>query len=371
MTREDGIFTRLAAVVGRVFNTAPSELSRETSAADIDGWDSVSHAMVVLELEDEFGLRFDFEETVAAENLGVLATYIHDRVEEEDAIKSRASKRVGKPVLIFFGNCQAEVMAGHLKAFYPPLSDAYEIVYVPSYSKPGVTDNTLPSPEELASCAFLIEQRTPHVRFPEYARISNARIVTFPSLDLNVLWPLHAPEPRNAPRPSLPHGPNPYGDRIINKIVKEGLSGEKGWAAYVSQSEAAISNVSRLLEIERQRWELMERDLSVTMSDVIFGTFTERRIYSTYNHPSIGIISELATRILVRAGLVDGASEDEIRSRMNALFVAPFGEELQAPVHPKVARELGLSWWTQDLIYNWHGKRLKYETFIRRQIDWF
>ncbi len=233
-----------------------------------------------------------------------------------------------------------------------------------------MADSTLPSDEELAACAFLFEQRTPHVRFPEAAKVYNAKVVTFPSLDLNVLWPLHAQEPRNAPRPGLPHGSTPYGDRITTKIAKEGLSGESAWQAYLEQSEASLSHLPRLLEIERQRWDLMERELSVTMSDVVFGAFAERRVYSTYNHPHISIIAELASRLLIKAGLDDGASEDEVHRRMKGVFVAPFGEDLQMPVHPKVARELGLKWWTPDLLYAWRDKRLTFEQFVRRQIDW-
>jgi hypothetical protein len=55
---------------------------------------------------------------------------------------------------------------------------------------------------------------------------------------------------------------------------------------------------------------------------------------------------------------------------MDKLFIAPFGEELQSPIHPRVARELGLTWWTPELNYNWHGNKLTYEQFMRRQIDW-
>ncbi len=369
MAGADDNFARVANVVGRIFGVPPSEITPSTAAADIDGWDSVSHAMLTLELEDEFKIRLDFEQTASFKDVGALAEHIRGKAEEQENVQARAAKRDGKPLMILFGNCQAEVLAGHFKT-YPPLGKNFDIRYIPNYFKEGVTNDTMPSPEELASCAFLLEQRTPHVRFPEPERVSNAKVVTYASLDFNILWPLHAQEPRNAPRPDLPHGPNGYGDRIINKIVKEGLSGDAGWKAYVEQSEAALSNLPRLLEIEQQRWALMERDISVGMSDFVFGAFRKKRIYSTYNHPIIGIISEMASRILISAGLDGGATPGDVRALMSALFRSPFGEELQAPVHPRIARELELAWWTPDLTYNWHGHRFTYEQFIRRQIDW-
>jgi acyl carrier protein len=370
MNSLENIFERVAAVVAKMFNVQVSEITRATTAVDIDGWDSVSHAMLSFELEDEFKLRLEFEHTISLPDLGALAEHIYQKLAEGEAVKIRAADRHSKPLIIVFGNCQAEVIAGHFKNFYPPLSENYDVRYVSSYARPGEPAQPMLSAEELASCAVLLEQRTPYVRFSEASRAHNARTTTFPSLDLNVLWPLHAPDPRNAPRPGLLHGPNPYGDRIINKLVKDGLSGEEAWQAYVQLSDAALSNLPRLLEIERQRWDLMERQTSVTMSDVVFNSLTGQRTHSTFNHPFINIIAELAARILVKAELANGCSGDEMLNRMRTLFRVRFGEELQSPVHPKVARELGLTWWKPDILYNWHGKTLQYEEFIRRQIDW-
>ena len=67
---------RIVAVVARTFDTDAGTLSAASSAADVDGWDSVSHAMLVLELEDEFGVLLDFGTALEAEDLGQLAGYI-------------------------------------------------------------------------------------------------------------------------------------------------------------------------------------------------------------------------------------------------------------------------------------------------------
>jgi len=39
------------------------ELSAETTAGDVDGWDSVVHVMLVLASERKFGIRFESSET--------------------------------------------------------------------------------------------------------------------------------------------------------------------------------------------------------------------------------------------------------------------------------------------------------------------
>ena len=48
----------------------------ETTAEDIDGWDSISHASVIMAVERAFSIRFDDEEIYGFANVGAL----YDRV---------------------------------------------------------------------------------------------------------------------------------------------------------------------------------------------------------------------------------------------------------------------------------------------------
>jgi acyl carrier protein len=54
----------------------PVELRRETTAADVEGWDSVAHVMLVLASEREFGVRFESSEIANAANVGEFAELI-------------------------------------------------------------------------------------------------------------------------------------------------------------------------------------------------------------------------------------------------------------------------------------------------------
>lgn len=64
--------------VANTFAADPSELSGETVADDVDGWDSVSHTMLILALEDAFRLQIPFERTVAFANLSEMANFIDE-----------------------------------------------------------------------------------------------------------------------------------------------------------------------------------------------------------------------------------------------------------------------------------------------------
>jgi acyl carrier protein len=52
------------------------ELRPETTAGDVDGWDSVAHVMLVLATERKFGIRFESSEIANAANVGEFVSLI-------------------------------------------------------------------------------------------------------------------------------------------------------------------------------------------------------------------------------------------------------------------------------------------------------
>jgi acyl carrier protein len=52
------------------------ELGDETTAGDVDGWDSVAHVMLILATERKFGIRFESYEIANAANVGEFVALI-------------------------------------------------------------------------------------------------------------------------------------------------------------------------------------------------------------------------------------------------------------------------------------------------------
>jgi acyl carrier protein len=48
----------------------PVLLKEDSTAADVPGWDSLNHWMIIGELEAKYGIEFTMEEAVEFENLG-------------------------------------------------------------------------------------------------------------------------------------------------------------------------------------------------------------------------------------------------------------------------------------------------------------
>jgi acyl carrier protein len=56
------------------------ELRPETTAADVEGWDSVVHVMLVLASERKFGVRFESSEIANAANVGEFVSLVESKM---------------------------------------------------------------------------------------------------------------------------------------------------------------------------------------------------------------------------------------------------------------------------------------------------
>lgn len=66
----------VAAVIRKTFNAGDVPISRQTSAMDIRGWDSLSHTILMLELEQRFQVRLPRSRIYGLKNVGDLADLI-------------------------------------------------------------------------------------------------------------------------------------------------------------------------------------------------------------------------------------------------------------------------------------------------------
>jgi acyl carrier protein len=62
-----------------VFEDEDLVISRDTSAKDVAGWDSLMHVTLILSVEKQFGIRFFSSEVSMLKNAGELADLIAAR----------------------------------------------------------------------------------------------------------------------------------------------------------------------------------------------------------------------------------------------------------------------------------------------------
>ncbi|MGY4606979.1 acyl carrier protein [Bradyrhizobium sp. USDA 4474] len=73
------IYTRLTSVFRDVFDEDDLVLTPETTADDVDGWDSLSHIRLVLAVSKSFGVKFSASEIGGLKNVGEFVELIQKK----------------------------------------------------------------------------------------------------------------------------------------------------------------------------------------------------------------------------------------------------------------------------------------------------
>ena len=74
----DDILQRSAAIIRDTIQCGPAPISRTTRAMDVRGWDSLSHTMILMNLEDGFGIQLPMERVLRLGTVGDLVDLISE-----------------------------------------------------------------------------------------------------------------------------------------------------------------------------------------------------------------------------------------------------------------------------------------------------
>lgn len=73
------IYARLNEVFQDVFDDDSLTVNENTTAADVEDWDSLSHITLIAAVEDEFRMKFSMKEVVEMKNVGEMVALITAR----------------------------------------------------------------------------------------------------------------------------------------------------------------------------------------------------------------------------------------------------------------------------------------------------
>ncbi|WP_379071535.1 acyl carrier protein [Mesorhizobium sp. UC22_110] len=71
---------KLTTVFHDIFGDSKLQIARETTAADVAGWDSFNHINLMMMVEGEFGIRFKTSEITHLKNVGELMDLIASKL---------------------------------------------------------------------------------------------------------------------------------------------------------------------------------------------------------------------------------------------------------------------------------------------------
>jgi hypothetical protein len=287
----------------------------------------------------------------------------------DTASDAPASRGVSRPVhgsarrkLVIIGNCQSETLRqgfARIETLSRLFDAKYHFVQLPKNLHQFAA-------RDLETCDILLVQ---DIRlwdeFPLRDHVRpGAETMRFPLVRFASPWPFDA---WNGPGDSEARGregPNltfPYLDGLLGRLRREIPDREERFAAYRSLDVPGVVNYRRLHELEVRRLEGMDRKFGIAIGSFILDNFRTRRIFHTTVRPSWQVFSLLLQSVAKAVGVtapiaLDGSYDASLRNP-------------QIPVHPKVARDLGIRWADERTPYLNRGLGMTWETYIRLYIE--
>ncbi len=74
------IFEKLNEVFRDVFDDESITVGEDTTAKDVEGWDSLRHITLLAAIEDEFDIEFSMGQTVSMKNVGEMVDFIQEEL---------------------------------------------------------------------------------------------------------------------------------------------------------------------------------------------------------------------------------------------------------------------------------------------------
>jgi acyl carrier protein len=78
MSKQD-VLSTIAEIIARKFEY-PDSVTADTVASDVEGWDSVAHVELIIEVEEHFGIRLTTGEIADLPNVGSLVAAVERRL---------------------------------------------------------------------------------------------------------------------------------------------------------------------------------------------------------------------------------------------------------------------------------------------------
>jgi hypothetical protein len=265
-----------------------------------------------------------------------------------------------KPRVLVYGNCQGGWLADTLRA-QSEIAAQFEIIYLSDYQE-RPPDHPINESGFLATCSVVIWQTASGCNPPWFlAEVpAHVRQIRYPTLWLKLLWPTYAVDPRNIREDQFPWGRYPYGDRLVMKLLEQGVNPADIPQRYADTDLNTIVNLARFTEMSLAELRFNDRQSDVAITPFIESTFRTRKLFGSINHPTFAILHQIFHG--VAAALLDRPPAVSPPCPANADEV--LGNE-EVPLHPQIIEHFKLSWAFPGMRWRYHSAFLTAEEYLQ------
>jgi len=275
--------------------------------------------------------------------------------------------------LIVYGSCQAKELGRILQAS-PNVRSSYD-VYVQWIGDQARLGGSWA--EEIACADLVLRQDVPELKAfpPGHWDSARAPVFTFPFLSLAGLWPFDtqlgvadrvASMAQAAGRGTDIH----YQDHLLGRMRGHIADFDERLAAYTTLSApeypklaAYLARLDPCAYFMQKITELRRQDTAhgLGIGAAIASQIRQAPLFHTVTHPASPVLRRLAGELMGKAGL-----SLEAQSDLTDGFA-----QYQVPVHPMIARALGLLWAQDGRQWQFHSARVTFAQYYRHYIRTF
>jgi hypothetical protein len=268
----------------------------------------------------------------------------------------------GRRRIVIIGNCQSETLRqgfAHIEALNRRFEAKYHFVDLQQNQRDFVA-------RDLEQCDILLVQDLRNWEtFPLRDCVPpTVDVIKFPLVQFASLWPFdgwNGPGDREAHDREAPNLTFPYLDGLLGRLRKEIPDKEARFEAYRALEWPGIVNYRRLHQLEERRLAASDKQFGVAIGDFILTNFQKRRVFHTTVRPNWQVFNLLLQYVAKAVSISEPVS---LAEKVDVMLREP-----QVPVHPKVARDLGVRWAYEKTRYGVHGRNVTWETYIRSYIE--
>jgi len=268
--------------------------------------------------------------------------------------------------VVIIGNCQSETLRQGF-VHIEPLNKRFDVRYHFVQLQKNLHEFAI---RDLETCdVLLIQDIRLWDEFPLRDAVRpGAESHRFPLVRFASLWPFdtwNGPGDRAAHDQEAPNLTFPYLDGLLGRLRKEIPDREARFDAYRTLDLPAelpgIINYRRLHQVEVRRLAAMDKKFDFAIGSFILENFQNRRLFHTTVRPNWEVFNLMMQFV---AKLVGAAEPVQLTESVDASLRNP-----QVPVHPKVARDLGVKWADERTRYLNRGRQVTWESYIRSYIE--
>jgi len=262
--------------------------------------------------------------------------------------------------VLVYGNCQGGWLAGALSQ-KPEINSQFDITYLSDFHGGPPPDHPIHRPDFLATLSIVIWQTASACQPPKFLAglPSTCRQIRYPTLWLKLLWPTYAVDPRNQPEKEFPWGRYPYGDRLVMKLLEQGVAKEDLFKRYVDTDLNTVVNLDRFSKMSLAELKFNDQQSDVAITPFIEANFQKRKLFGTVNHPTYLVLNQIYHA--VEGMLLERPMPANPPMPANA--TALLGAQ-ETPLHPQIIRHFQLEWAQPGMKWLYHSQFLPLEEYL-------